>query len=314
MLKKSLFIFSFILLLMLVARFEWANWFRKLGFTSMIRPGGEKELPLKNVYLSKNILDSYKIKVSSEAAVVVDTKKGEVLLEKNMEEQLPIASLSKLMSVLVFLESKTPLTDSVTITREDAKKSGFADLRMGETFTCQDLLHACLMSSSNRGARALARASGLTPPNFVKRMNRKAKELGLKKTFFFEPTGLSEENKSTALDCAKLLYYALQDSIVASISGKTTHRFVSLDRSKRVHQIRSTNRLLFGSKNKNVKGGKTGYNGASGWCLGVMVADTTGKEVVAVVLGAPDKRTRYKDIRTMVEWCMQTDKKPIRKS
>jgi D-alanyl-D-alanine endopeptidase (penicillin-binding protein 7) len=312
LLKRSLFIFSFILLLMLVARFEWANWFRKMGFTSMIRPGGAKELPLKNVYLSKNILESYKVKVGSEAAVVVDTKKGEVLLEKNMEKQLPIASLSKLMSVLVFLESKTPLSDSVTITREDAKKSGFADLRVGEKFTCDDLLHACLMSSSNRAARALARASGLTPPNFVKRMNRKAKELGLKKTVFYEPTGLSEENKSTALDCAKLLYFALQDSIIASISEKTTHRFVSLDRSRTAHQIRSTNRLLFGTK--NVKGGKTGYNGVSGWCLGVMVEDTSGKEVVAVVLGAPDKRTRYKDIRTMVEWCMQTDKETIRKS
>jgi len=310
--KRTLCVFSCILAVLLVGKLEWNNWPRIFRGVSGLYSGSTSKLPLQKVHLNKKALESDQLRLKSEAAVVLDTKREEVLFTKNMEEQLPIASLSKLMSVLVFLERHPRLEDFATITKEDAKKSGFADLRVGETLALGDLLHACLMSSSNRAARALARASGLAPADFVKRMNRKAKELGLKSTFFCEPTGLSEENRSTALDCAKLLYFALQDSVVASISGKTVHRFVSLDRTKRVHEIRSTNRLLFGSR--NVKGGKTGYNGASGWCLGVMVEGEEGEEVVAVVLGAPDKHTRYKDIRSMVEWCMQAEKKPARKS
>jgi len=310
--KRPLCVFCSVLLVLVVAKLEWNSCARILGSAAGLAShlGGRR--PLQHVHLNKKALESGQLRLKSEAAVVLDTKTEEVLFTKNMEQQLPIASLSKLMSVLVFLECKPSLDDSETITKQDAEKSGFADLRVGETLILRDLLHACLMSSSNRAARALARASGMPSSAFVKRMNRKARELGLENTFFLEPTGLSEENRSTALDCAKLLYFALQDSTIGSISGKTAHRFVSLDRTKRVHQIRNTNRLLFSSK--NVKGGKTGYNGASGWCLVVMVEGEDGKEVVAVVLGAPDKFTRYKDIRSMVEWCMPTNKKPSRKS
>jgi len=138
-------------------------------------------------------------------------------------------------------------------------------------------------------------------------MNRKAKELGLENTFFYEPTGLDENNRSTALDCARLLYFAFQDSVIASISGKTTYEFVSLDKGKRRHRIGSTNKLLFSSL--NVKGGKTGYNGASGWCLGTLVQRKDGKEIVAVILGAPTKHTRFKEIRSMVEWSIEESRK-----
>jgi D-alanyl-D-alanine endopeptidase (penicillin-binding protein 7) len=310
--KRTLCIFSCILAILLVAKLEWNNWPRIFQGVSGLYSGSSGKLPLQKVHLNQKALESDRLRLKSEAAVVLDIKKEEVLFTKNMEEQLPIASLSKLMSILVFLECHPDPDGFATITEKDAEKSGLADLRVGETLALGDLLHACLMNSSNRAARALARASGLAPTDFVSRMNRKARELGLKNTFFCEPTGLSEENRSTALDCAKLLYFALQDSVVASISGKTFHRFVSLDRTKRVHEIRSTNRLLF--RSRNVKGGKTGYNGASGWCLGVMVEGEEGEEVVAVVLGAPDKRSRYEDIRSVVEWCMQAEKKPVRKS
>jgi len=158
------------------------------------------------------------------------------------------------------------------------------------------------MSSSNRATKALARASGLSFPEFVGRMNRKAGELGLTSTFFSEPTGLSQKNTSTALDCARLLYFALQDSIIASVSGKATYHFVSLDPSRNVHRLRSVNGLLFDSL--KVRGTKSGYNGASGWCLGTMVEGQDGEQMVAVVLGAPDKSSRFKDVRSIMEWSL----------
>ena len=218
-----------------------------------------------------------------------------------------VAMKGKLMSALVFLETNPDLDDTVTITMADAKCSGKSQLRVRETFTLRDLMHASLMSSSNRATRALARATDLSPLEFVSRMNRKAKELSLENTLFCEPTGLDENNISTALDCAKLLYFALQNSVIASILSKTTYEFVSLSAGKRRHRIGSTNKLLFSSL--NVKGGKTGYNGASGWCLGTMVEGEDGKEMVAVILDAPTKHTRFKEIRSIVEWCIEESRK-----
>jgi D-alanyl-D-alanine endopeptidase (penicillin-binding protein 7) len=139
-------------------------------------------------------------------------------------------------------------------------------------------------------------------------MNRKAKELGLLSSLFCEPTGLDKQNRSSALDCARLLYSALQDSVIRSIAGKTFYEFNSVN--KRKHRIGSTNKLLFSSL--NVKGGKTGYNGASGWCLGTLVEGYDGKEVVAVVLGAPSKRTRFREIRSIVKWSISENTKQIK--
>jgi D-alanyl-D-alanine carboxypeptidase len=239
--------------------------------------------------------------------VVLDTKEGEVLFEKNIDQEFPVASLTKLMSALTFLETKPDLDDTATIAVADAWRSGRSQLRVGEIFTLRDLLHASLMSSSNRATRTIARTSGLSRYEFAAGMNRKAKELGLLNSHFCEPTGLDKQNRSSALDCAKLLYVALQDSIVRSIAGKTFYEFSSLNKRKRRHRIGSTNKLLFASL--NVKGGKTGYNGASGWCLGALVEADDGKEIVAVVLGAPSKRTRFKEIRSIVKWSIRENAK-----
>ena len=305
--KRPVYFFVSVLLVLLISRVEWGNWFPDLNKQKAADPIQDRKIPLQTIYVGSRALESHKLSLRSKAAVVLDTKKGEVLFEKNIETELPIASLTKLMSALVFLETNPDLDNIVTITIAHANGSGRSQLRVGETFTLRDLLHASLMSSSNRATRALARASGLSPLEFVARMNQKAKELGLENTFFYEPTGLDEKNRSTALDCARLLYFALQDSVIASISGKTTYEFVSLDKGKRRHRIGSTNKLLFNSL--NVKGGKTGYNGASGWCLGTLVQRKDGKEMVAVILGAPTKHTRFKEIRSIVEWCIEENKK-----
>jgi D-alanyl-D-alanine endopeptidase (penicillin-binding protein 7) len=119
---------------------------------------------------------------------------------------------------------------------------------------------------------------------------------------FSEPTGLDSQNQSSALDCARLLCAALQDSAVRSVAGKTFYEFSSLNRTGRKHRVGSTSKLLFSSL--KVKGGKTGHIGASGWCQGTLVEGGDGKELVAVVLGAPSKRTRFGEIRSIVKWAI----------
>ncbi len=300
--RRPVSVFVCLSLVLLVGRIEWNNRFLDRKQETEPGPHSDTQVLLQTISINEKAWESHRLPLKSKAAVVLNPEKSEVLFSKNMEKELPVASLTKLMSALVFLDTHPDLGGFTTITAADANCRGTSELKVEETVTLLNLLHASLMSSSNRATRALARASGLSPSEFVARMNRKAGELGLTNTFFCEPTGLDERNKSTALDCARLLYIALQDSLVSSISGKTEHSFVSLDRSRSRHRILSTNKLLFNSL--KVRGSKTGHNGASGWCLGTVLEGEEGQEIVAVVLGAPTKHSRLEDIRSVVGWCL----------
>jgi len=300
--RPGYFLVSFLLVL-LISKIEWGSWFLNSNKGKDIDSSTQNGLPLQTVGINPRAFESHKLPISAEAAVVIDAKKGEILFQKDAQEELPIASLTKLMSALVFLKANRNLDDTISIIPDDIKCREALQLKAGQTFTLGDLLHASLMGSSNRATIALARSSGLSPAEFVAGMNQQAKRLGLENTHFYEPTGLDERNRSTALDCAKLLYFALQDTIVASILSKTVHEFSSVNEGKRRYRVKSTTKLLFNSL--NVKGGKTGYNGASGWCLGAVVEGEEGEEMVAVILGAPSKHARFNQIRSIVKWSLK---------
>ena len=303
--RRPAYFFAYILLALLISKAGWNDWHQGSRKTSSGDCVPRQEIPLQTIYRGQKAEESHDLSLRSKAAVVLDAKEGEVLFEKNIEKELPIASLTKLMSALTFLETNPDLNGTATITVDDAWRSGRSQLMVGEIFTLRDLLHASLMSSSNRATRTLARASGLSSFEFAARMNWKARELGLLNSHFSEPTGLDEQNRSSALDCAGLLCAALQDSTIRSVAGKTFYEFSSLNETRRKHRIGSTNKLLFSSL--NVVGGKTGYIGASGWCQGTLVEGDDGKELVAVVLGAPSKRTRFREIRSIVKWSIGED-------
>jgi D-alanyl-D-alanine endopeptidase (penicillin-binding protein 7) len=313
--RKLLLLFILILLVLGVSKIIYDNWFWASNKLEGVTSIWKDEPPLRIVHLSQKALESYKLHIRSEAAVVLDAKKAEVLFEKNMGKPLPIASITKLMTALVFLETNPDLNDTATIIPADAEGAGWSQLKIKETLTLHDLLHASLISSNNRVTRTLARHCGLSLSEFVSRMNQKAKKIGLENTFFCEPTGLDTNNRSTAIDCARLLYFAQKDSVIGSILGKATYEFSSLGKRKRMHQIRNTNKLLFNSFTSEfiecVRGGKTGYNGASGWCLGTSVDGKDGEEIIAVVLGAPSSGTRFKEIKSIVEWATQEEKSAI---
>ena len=307
MLKRWMQLLISFTVLFLVSRVPWGELFTAPDNVEIVKKTdveGEQAIPLKELHFTKRALENKLHRIRSKAALAVDIKKGDILFEKNMEKPLPIASLTKLMTALVFLEQNPNLKDTVTITFEDAKFAGRSRLRVGETLTLKDLLHASLTCSNNRATKTLVRVSGLSFKDFVTRMNQKAKEIGLENTCFYEPTGLDESNQSTALDCARLLSFALMDSVVASITSRKTYSFTSVyKKRKRRHQIVNTNRLLLSSL--NVKGGKTGYNGASGWGLGTLVEDKDGTKGAAVVLGAPTSLARFREARSIIKWSLQ---------
>jgi D-alanyl-D-alanine endopeptidase (penicillin-binding protein 7) len=221
---------------------------------------------------------------------VVDPGTGQVLFEKNSSASLPVASLTKMMTVLVFLETEPDMDRVYAVTRSDLAGMGHTQLRPREEVRFGDLFHMSLMCSDNAATRILARQSGLDEEEFLARMNRKAVELGMSRTRYVEFTGLDERNLSTAADCAVLLQHCARHPVIARIMTQRTHEFRT---RRRAHFIANTNRLLYGRY--EVRGGKTGFIQEAGYCLATWI-NAQGRELVAVVLGAPTNATRFADV------------------
>lgn len=233
--------------------------------------------------------------VYSRSAVVVDPYTGQVLYQKNAERAVPIASLTKLMTALVFLDQKPNLSRSVEVTRAELNGGGHTQLRNREQVSLADLLHMSLMCSDNVATRVLAREAGLCHDDFIAGMNRKAAEIKLVNSRFVETTGLHEGNVATATDVARLLQTATDNDLIRSITTTRCYEFRS---SRSLHRIPNTNRLLYGRY--QVLGGKTGFISESGYCLATWVR-TEGRDMIAVVLGAPTNATRFADVVRLVQ-------------
>jgi D-alanyl-D-alanine endopeptidase (penicillin-binding protein 7) len=233
--------------------------------------------------------------VYARCAVVLDPVSGRVLFEKNADQAVPIASISKLMTALVFLDQKPDLLRMAEVTREELYGGGHTQLRNHERLTLGDLLHMSLMCSDNVATRVLARESGLAPYEFLQRMNDKAADLGLQDTKFVEFTGLDQGNVSTATDVARLLQAAAKNDLIHSITTTTSYDFRS---DTHPHHIASTNRLLYGRY--QVLGGKTGFINEAGYCFATWIR-ADGRDMIAVVLGAPTNATRFADVVRLIQ-------------
>lgn len=242
------------------------------------------------------------VKLRAKAAIAVDAATGEVVFAKNQNHQLPIASLTKLSTALVFLETIPDLSNVITINGSDKNGSGKSKLYTGETITLNDCLHMSLMCSDNVATKALARSTGLSQDDFVVLMNKLATDLGMRNTRFVEPTGLMAGNVSTASDYVKLIKRAFKNKIIARISTEKSYQFKP--RNKNItHTLYNTNRLLY--SDWDIKGGKTGYISQSGYCLALDVADNSGREITALLLGSPSNKHRYRDAYRLMTFAMR---------
>ena len=232
-------------------------------------------------------------------AVVLDPATNEILFEKKASASVPIASLSKLMTAIVFLEQNPDLNRYAEVTREDLAGAGRTQLLRRERVMLRDLLCMSLMCSDNAATRVLSRESGLAREQVLARMNARATELGLEQTRFVEFTGLDERNVASATDCARLLRAAASVPTIQEIMTRRTHVFSSEYKTwHRQHQVGNTNRLLFGSY--EVRGGKTGFILEAGYCFATWI-HTSQRDLIAVVLGAPTGATRFADVARLVK-------------
>ena len=237
--------------------------------------------------------------LKSNAALVVDQNTHEVLLSKNDKVAMPIASITKLMTGLLVAEANLPLDEEVTITQDDVDtyKGTGSRLAVGTRLTRGELMHLALMSSENRAAHALGRTYPGGLEHFVRLMNRKAAELGMKDTRYVEPTGLSSENRSSAQDLARLVAVAYERPILRELSTSSGY---SVEAGHRTLQFRNSNRLT-DSPDWNIGLQKTGYIAEAGRCL-VMSVNMAGRQLIMVFLDAADKAARIGDAQRVRRW------------
>jgi len=237
--------------------------------------------------------------LKSSVAYVIDQDTHEVLISKNDNAVLPIASITKLMTGLIISEAKLPMEESITITQDDVdtEKGSSSRLRVGATLTRGELLHLALMASENRAAHALGRTYPGGMSVFVSLMNTKANQLGMRDTRYVEPTGLSSQNQSSAKDLATLVGIAYHDLTLRQLSTSPSH---SVEVGNRTLQYNTTNRLV---KNPNWDIGlqKTGYISEAGQCL-VMQARVSGRMLIMVFLDSAGKLSRIADAERVRKW------------
>jgi D-alanyl-D-alanine carboxypeptidase len=247
--------------------------------------------------------------LAAESVIVADEKTGRVLFEKDSYDKKSIASLTKLMAALVWLENSGDLDGVIEVRNEDFRDGGIAYFLAGEKIRAKDLLYSGLVASSNTAMAALARSSGIGSENFIALMNQKAKKLGMENTRFKDPTGLDYHNISTASDIFLLAKEAFRRPEIHKATQLEKYEFRPIGKNiPRV--VRNTNWLLNGSLNSGVYkviGGKTGYIEESNYNLAVRVHNSEKNEsVVVIILGSPDKQSRFSEARRLAEWAFNS--------
>lgn len=228
---------------------------------------------------------------------------SEPIYQKNAEAVVPIASITKLMTAMVVLDSVPGLQETIHISDEDVDylRGSRSRLRVGAELTREDALLISLMSSENRASHALARHYPGGMPAFIAAMNRKAVDLGMFDTRFEDPTGLSSNNVSTAKDLARMVSAAHRYPLIREFSTSSDAR---IEVSGRPMEYRNTNQLVK-SNSWDIGVSKTGFIHEAGKCL-VMQARVADKPVVIVLLDSAGKLTRIGDANRIKRWMEST--------
>lgn len=237
--------------------------------------------------------------LKSSVALVMDQETNEVVLAKNSEAVLPIASLTKLMTAAVIVDARLPMDEDITVTSDDVdtEKNSSSRLTVGATLTRGELLHLALMSSENRAAHALGRTYPGGLQSFVSLMNAKAKALGMQDTRYVDPTGLNSNNQSSARDLAVLVKAAYQQPLIRELSTSPEH---AVRLGNRQVQFRNTNSLVR-SPAWDIGLQKTGYIVEAGRCL-VMQASMVGRKYIMIFLDSTGKYSRQADAERVRRW------------
>jgi len=251
----------------------------------------------------KNVPDLEIIAKSGLSVLIKNDGEEKILFEKDVDQKLPIASLSKLMTTLVVLDNYD-LSKEIKISKEAvAQEEDFGKLEIGRVYAVNYLLYPLLMESSNDAAFSLASDyDGMTFEKFVELMNSTARKLGFNNTSFVNPSGLDPEenepqtriNYSTVRDLAELTKGLLNKPLIWEILSTPKYSFYG-------PELTNTNELL--GEIPGIVGGKTGYTDTAGGCM-VLVTKAPGEKgiLVNVILGSDGGNGRFGEMKKLVNW------------
>ena len=240
--------------------------------------------------------------LSAKSAILMEMSSGQVLMEKNADEKLPPASITKIMTLLLVMEAldegKITLEDRVTASREASSKGGSQIwLKEGEVMTVHELIKATAVASANDASTALSEYIAGDETSFVALMNKRAAELGMTNTNFENCSGLddtAENHYTTARDIAIMSCELMKHE---KIKEYTTIWMDSLRNGET--ELVNTNRLI--RFYEGATGLKTGTTSKAGYCISA-TAQREGMELVAVVLGSDNSTDRFEDAKKLLNW------------
>ncbi|MDP3673287.1 MAG: serine hydrolase [Telluria sp.] len=247
---------------------------------------------LTAVLMSLTCAGAFAVPFGSQSVLVIEDGTGKILLEKNANEVVPIASLTKLMTAMVVLDAKQDMDEPISIDKNDVDmlKHSTSRVPVGATISRGDILQLALMSSDNRAAASLARTFQGGTVAFKAAVKAKIAALGMTQTVIEEPTGLSPNNRSTASDLVKM---AIAASAYPEIARITTDSKDIIKINGRGVEYHNTNRLV-GAKGWDIGLSKTGYTQEAGRCL-IMRIKSAGKNATLVLLNAGASSVRILD-------------------
>ncbi|MDO8592542.1 MAG: RlpA-like double-psi beta-barrel domain-containing protein [bacterium] len=247
--------------------------------------------------------------VTAKSAILMEEASGDILWQNQATSTRPLASLTKLVAIKVFLDTRPSLNEIVAYSVKDeeynyqyASKAEIARLKIKdrETLTVEDLLYAALVGSANNAVESLVRVSGLVRDDFISKMNQAAAEWGASSTHFLEPTGLSPDNVSSAYDYAIISKQVYANPIIQKASTRRQYKFTTLN-TKKAHTINNTDKLL-AVGGFNITGSKTGYLDEAQYCLMVRIKSPNGRQIIAVTLGSNTKDNSFDETEELLRW------------
>jgi len=242
---------------------------------------------------------THRVFLRSNAVLVQDVNSGKTILSKNSDEVMPIASITKLMTAMVLLDSGVDMSQRVVVSRKDIDhlKGTHSRLRPGTVLTRSKLLLLALMASENRAAAALARTYPGGAKAFVAAMNAKAHQLGMDDTHYAGPTGLNPKNVSSPRDLARLVKAAADYPLIREY---TTRERARVEARGRMLSYHNTNRLVR-NRHWDIDLSKTGYISEAGRCL-VMQVKVESRELIMVLLDSWGRYSRFGDANRIRKW------------
>lgn len=265
-----------------------------------------------NLLFIPKIVNALEINLNAKSAILIEESTGKIIYEKNADERLNPASMTKIMSLIIIMENienkNISYTDEVLVSKNASSMGGSqVYINTGEKYTVEELIKGVAIASANDAVVALAEKVGGTEENFVKMMNDKALSLGLKNTNFVNPHGLDEENHySTARDMSVMAKELLKYKDILNFTSKYEDYFKKKDGSS--IWLVNTNKLV--KFYEGMDGLKTGYTEKAGYCL-TATASKNNLRFISVVMGEDSIENRTEDTLNLMNYGFNTTKKEI---